>query len=96
MDNAIVLMTILTHLLYRECMLKKRDISNINSQFRKRKENRALADVLYLKKMTSLMAQDGVMVCVLLKDITNTCKCIRHISTIDGNYSAQWQKVGRS
>ena len=55
-----------------------------------------LADVIYCCKMTSVMALDGVTSFLRLKDVTNTCKCMRHSPTIGRNYSVQWRKVGRS
>ena len=42
------------------------------------------------------MTLDGVTSFVRLKDVTNTCKCMRHSPAIGGNYSVQWWKVGRS
>ena len=43
--------------------------------------------------MTSFMASDGVTLYLRLKDVTNTCKHVRHSPTIGGNYSVQWQKI---
>ena len=47
-------------------------------------------------KMTSLMALDGVTSFLRMKDITITCKCMRHSLSIGGSSSVQWRKVGRS
>ena len=47
-------------------------------------------------KMMSVMALDSVTSFLHWKDITNTCKCMRHSPTIGGISSVQWQKVGRS
>ena len=46
--------------------------------------------------MTSFMALDGVTSFLRVKDVTITCKRMRHRPTIGGNYSVQWRKVGRS
>ena len=46
--------------------------------------------------MTSFMALDGVTSILQVKDVTVTCKRMRHRPTIGGNYSVQWRKVGRS
>ena len=42
--------------------------------------------------MASFMALDGVSSYFSLKDVTNTCKRMRHSPTIGGNYSVQWPK----
>ena len=62
----------------------------------KARGRRALADVIFYSKMTSAMALDGVMSFLRLKDVTYTCKYMRHNPTIDGTSSVQWPKVGRS
>ena len=46
--------------------------------------------------MTSAMALDGVTSFLRLKDVTYTCKYMRHNPTIGGTSSVQWRKVGRS
>ena len=46
--------------------------------------------------MTSVKALDGVTSFLRWKDVTFTCKCMRHNSTIGGIPSVQWRKVGRS
>ena len=46
--------------------------------------------------MTSFMVLDDVMSFLRLKDVTITCKCMRHSLSIDGSSSVQWRKVGRS
>ena len=46
--------------------------------------------------MMSVMVLDGVTSFLRLKDVTNTCKRMRHSPTIGGNSSVQWRKVGRS
>ena len=51
-----------------------------------------LAVAIYYCKMTSVVALDGVMSFLRLKDVTNTCKCMRHSPTICGNFSVQWGK----
>ena len=43
-----------------------------------------LADVICYWKMTSFMALDGVTLFLSLKDITNTCKHMRHSLSIGG------------
>ena len=48
-----------------------------------------IADVIDYCKMTSVMAVDGVTSFLRLKDVTNTCKCIRHSPTIGVNSSLQ-------
>ena len=55
-----------------------------------------LADVICYCKMTSVMALDGATLFILLKDVTSTCKCMRHSRTIGGNSSLQWWKVEES
>ena len=54
-----------------------------------------LADVIYCCKMKSFMSLDGVTSFLRLKEVTNTCKRMRHRPTIGGKYSVQWGKVGR-
>ena len=46
--------------------------------------------------MTSFMTLDGVTSLLRLKDVTNTCKCMRRSLKIGGSSSVQWRKVGRS
>ena len=46
--------------------------------------------------MTSFMALDGVTSFLRLKDVTITCKRMRHSLSIGGSSSLQWRKVGRS
>ena len=55
-----------------------------------------LADVICCWKMTSLIALDGVTSFLRLKEVTNTCKRMRHILSIGGSYTVQWQKVRKS
>ena len=54
-----------------------------------------LADVICYWKMTSFMVLDGVTSFLLLKDVTNTCKHMRHSLSIGVGSSVQWRKVGR-
>ena len=44
-----------------------------------------LADVICYWKMTTFMALDSVPSFLLLKDVTNTCKHMRHSLNIRGN-----------
>ena len=44
--------------------------------------------------MMSFMGLDGVTLFLRLKDVTNTCKRMRHSPTIGGISSVQWRKVG--
>ena len=46
--------------------------------------------------MTSFMAFDGVTSFLRLKDVTTTCKRMRHSLSNGGSSSVQWRKVGRS
>ena len=57
-----------------------------------------LADVICHCKMTTVMTLEVqcVMLCLCLKDITNTSERVRHSPTIGGNFSVQWWKIGRS
>ena len=57
---------------------------------------RALADVICYCKMTSVMALDGVTSFLRWKDVTYTCKYMRHNPTFGGISAVQWGKVGRS
>ena len=41
----------------------------------------------------SVMTLDSVISYLRLKDVTNTCKPMRHSPTIGGNYSVQWHTV---
>ena len=50
------------------------------------------ADIICYCKMTSVIVLDGVISFSRLKDITNTCKRMRHSPTIGGNSSVQWWK----
>ena len=45
--------------------------------------------------MTSFMALDGVASFLRLKDVTITCKRMRHSLRIGGSSSVQWREVGR-
>ena len=72
-------------------MLKIRDITALNAGGR-----RALADVICYYKMTSVMVLDGVTSFLRWKDVTSTCKYIRHNPNIGGISSVQWRKVVRS
>ena len=44
----------------------------------------AIADVICYYKMTSAMALDGVTSFLRWKDVTNTCKCMRHNPLLAG------------
>ena len=55
-----------------------------------------LAEVICYWKMTSFMTLDGVMSFLCWKDVTNTCKRMRHSLSISGKFSVQWGKVGRN
>ena len=77
-------------------MLKKRVISNDIVTVLKACGKRALADVNCYCKMTLVMAIDGVMWFLHLKDVTYSCKHMRHYQTIGAISSVQWRKVGRS
>ena len=54
---------------------------------------RALADFIRYCKMTSVMVLDSITSFLRLKDVTNTCKRMRHSPTIGGISSVQWQKL---
>ena len=54
-----------------------------------------LADVICYWKMTSFMTLDSVLLLLCFKDVANTCKCMRHSLSIDGNSSVQWRRDGR-
>ena len=43
----------------------------------------------------SSMALDGVASFLRLKNVTITCKCMRHSLSIGGSSSVQWRKVGQ-
>ena len=75
-------------------MLKKRVISNDIVTVLKATEKRTLADVNCYYKMTSVMALDGVMSFLRLKNVTYSCKRVRHSPTIGRISSVQWWKVG--
>ena len=63
----------------------KRDISNNTFKTAlKARERRSLVDVICYCKMTSVMALDGVTSFLRWKDVTYTCKYMRHNPTIDG------------
>ena len=70
-------------------MFKKRIKSNVNVAVLKAHGKRALADVNYSCKMTSVVALNGVMSFLHWKDVTNTCKRMRHSPTIGGISSLQ-------
>ena len=57
---------------------------------------KVLADIICYCKMTSLIALDGVMTFLHLKDVTNTCTRMQRSLTIGRNSSVQWLKVDRS
>ena len=46
-------------------------------------------------KMTTVMALDSVTSFLRWKDVTYTCKYMRHNPTIGGISSVQWRNVGR-
>ena len=48
-----------------------------------------IADVICYLKMTSCMALDGITSFFRLKDVTNTCKRMRHSLSIGGKSSVQ-------
>ena len=48
-----------------------------------------IADVICYWKMTSCMALDGVTSLFRVKDVTNTCKRMRHGLSIGGSSSVQ-------
>ena len=54
-----------------------------------------LADVICYWKMMSFMTLDGVTSFLRLKDVANTCKCMRHSLSIGGSSSVQWRRDGR-
>ena len=78
------ILDILTHLAYTANAKKMCYIKN-NVTVLKGCGKPALADVSCYRKMTSFVALDGVMSFLCLKDVTNTCKLIRHSPTIGGN-----------
>ena len=88
-------LNVLTHLVNR-ANAKKRVISNDTVLVLKAHGKRALADVSCYYKMTSGMSLDGVTSFLRLKDVTYSCKRMRHSPTIGGVSSVQWRKVGRS
>ena len=55
-----------------------------------------LADVICYRKMTSFMMLDGETSFLHVKDVTNTCKHMRHSLSIGGSSSVQWRRDGRS
>ena len=46
--------------------------------------------------MTSVMALDGVMPFLRLKDVLNACERMQHSQTIGGNSPVQWCKGGKT
>ena len=48
-----------------------------------------IADVICYWKMTSFMALDGITSFLRLKDVTNTCKCMRRGLSFGGSSSVQ-------
>ena len=52
-----------------------------------------LADINCHSKMTSVMALDSVTLFLRLKDVTNTCKCIRNSPTIAGFLQCNGRKL---
>ena len=52
-----------------------------------------LADIICNWKMTSLMALDGVMSFLSLKDIANTHKGMRRSLSIGRSSSVQWREL---
>ena len=83
-----LLTSLKTHLACR-ANAKKRVISNDNVTILKARGKRSLADVNCYCKMTSVVALDGVTLFLRFKDITNTCKRVRHSPTIGGISSVQ-------
>ena len=78
-------------------MLKKRVISNDIVTVWKAHRKRALADVKYYCKMTSLVSLDGVTSFLRLKFDTYSCKRMQHSPTIGGISSAEsWKKLKTS
>ena len=53
-----------------------------------------IADVICYWKMTSCMALDGITLFVFfcLKDVTNTCKCMRRDLSIGGSSSVHGKR----
>ena len=75
-----------------EPMLKKRAISNDIVTVSEARGKRALADVNCYCKMASVVpALDGVTWFLRLKDVSYSCKHMRHSPTIDGISSVQWR-----
>ena len=62
--------------------------------FLKARGKRALTDENCYCKMASIVALDDVTSFLRLKDVTYSCKRMRHIPTIGGISSVQWRKVG--
>ena len=85
---------ILTQLAYR-ANAKTSDMSNKSSVL-KAQGKHVLAEVICYCKMTSVVALDSVTSLLSWKDVTNTCKPMRHSPTIGGISSVQWRQVGRS
>ena len=89
---------ILIHLVYR-ANAKKCDISNDIVTVLKACGKHTLAVTAVTScycKMTSVVALDGVMLFLCLKDATYSCKSMQYSPTFGGIYSVQWPKVGRS
>ena len=78
-----------------EAMLKNVIYQTIIHSFENSRKTGA-GDVIYYCKMMSGMALDGVTLFLHLKDVTNTCKPMRHCPTIGRNSSVQWRKIGRN
>ena len=55
-----------------------------------------LADVICYWKMTSFVTLDSVTSFLRLKDVTNTCKCMRRSLSIGESSLVQWRRGGRS
>ena len=86
----------LTHLTYRDNAKQKRVISNNIVTVLRACGKHALADVNCYCEMTSIVALDGVMSLLRLKDVTYLCKHMRHSPTIGRISSVQWRKLRRS
>ena len=88
-------MQILTHLTYR-ASAKKCVISNDIVTVLKAYGKRALADVNCDCKTTSIVALDGVTSFLGLKDVTYSCKCMRHNPTFGGFLQYNGGKLGEA
>ena len=78
---------ILTHLSYI-ANVKKNVIYQKNNSVLK-VPGKPVAAILFYCKMKSVMALESVTSFLSLKDVTNTCKCMRHSPTIGRNSSVQ-------